>query len=81
MTSRTRFWAPNPTASPRMPAPARIRVMSNPSWPRPMTPTTAQISTAASVWRRLTSVVTRFRVAPGTVSVASPALMSTDSRR
>jgi hypothetical protein len=60
ITSRTRFCAPNPTARPTTPAPAKIGVTSSPISVRAIT------ATRLSVNRSPIRVVTRLRVAPAT---------------
>ncbi len=66
MTSLTNVWAPNPIASPAMPAPARSARMSNPTRARTVIPAIVQIvyranepsrsATVRTRWRRLSSV-------------------------
>jgi len=65
ITSRTRFWAPNPTASPTTPAPARIGVTSKPISRKAITRATLQMRATAARRMMPTIVFARFSNSPG----------------
>ncbi len=57
--SRTRFWAPNPTATPTIPAPAKSGPNWNPSSPNAIRTATVQMTNAATLPRSAPTVSAR----------------------
>jgi hypothetical protein len=60
MKSRTRFWEPNPTATPTIPAPAISGPRSTPTVPSAISPARVQMPTEATLFSRAPTVSARW---------------------